>query len=91
MGREKLIKLFFDFTGSFPEAQAEVAVALDGDIVVSESVAIPTSSGLLAPRVTLERDYDEGSLALFHVGNHGDNSWNLIELSLIASGPCPDL
>lgn len=90
-GDDVQVRVFYFSQASFPEAQAEVAVALDGDIVVSELVAIPSSSRLLAPRVTLARDYAVGSLALFHVGNHGDNSWNLIELSLITEAPCPEL
>ena len=89
-GDDVQVRVFYFSQASFPQAQAEVALALDGDIVVSELIDIPSSSGLLAPRITLERDVDKGSLAHFHIGNHGDNSWNLIELALISAGPCPD-
>lgn len=90
VGDDLQVRVFYFSQASFPEAQAEVAIALDGDIVVSELVDIPSSSGLLAPRVSLQRDVERGSLAHFHIGNHGDNSWNLIELSLISASPCPD-
>lgn len=89
-GDDVQVRVFYFSQASFPEAQAEVAVALDGEIVVSELVDIPTGSDLIAPRVTLTRDVAKGSLAHFHIGNHGDNSWNLIELALISEGPCPD-
>ena len=90
-GDDVQVRVFYFSQASFPQDQAEVAVALDGDIVMSELVEIPSSSGLLAPRVTLARDVAKGSLAHFHIGNHGDNSWNLIELLLISEGPCPEL
>jgi hypothetical protein len=89
-GDDVQVRVFYFSQASFPESQAEVAVALDGEVVMSELIDIPTSSGLLAPRITLTRDVASGSLAHFHIGNHGDNSWNLIELSLISEGPCPE-
>lgn len=89
-GDDVQVRVFYFSQATFPTAQAEVAIALDGEIVAATLIDIPTSSGLYAPRFKLARDVPKGSTALFHVGNHGDNSWNLIELSRISEGPCPD-
>ena len=56
--------------------------------MVEELVDIPTSSGLAAPRLTVVNDADAGTPVHFHVGNHGDHSWNLVELSVITQAPC---
>lgn len=88
-GDEIQIRVFYFSQASFPEDTAEVAIAIDGDVVSSTIVDIPTSSDLIAPRVVVDRDIAAGATALFHVGNHGDNSWNLIELSRIDKAPCP--
>jgi hypothetical protein len=82
------VRVFYFSQTTFPEAEAEVAVALGDDIVVREAVAIPSSSGLVAPRVVVDRAVAAGTMARFHVGNHGDNSWNLIELSRVRTAPC---
>ncbi len=89
-GDDVQVRVFYFSQATFPAAEAEVAIALDGEVVSSSLVAIPTASDLIAPRITLARDVPSGSTALFHVGNHGDNSWNLIELSRIGAGPCPE-
>lgn len=89
-GDEVQVRVFYFSQATFPEAQAEVAIAFDEDIVSTTLVDIPTESDLIAPRVPIERDVPAGSTARFHVGNHGDNSWNLIELSQIFSAPCPE-
>lgn len=82
------VRVFYFSQGTFPAAEAEVAVALGDAVIARQRVPIPSSSGLFAPRVVLEGDVAAGTPARFHVGNHGDNSWNLIELSRIVSGPC---
>ena len=89
-GDELQIRVFYFSQASFPQDTAEVAIAIDGDVVSSTIVDIPTSSDIIKPRVVVDRDIAAGSMALFHIGNHGDNSWNLIELSRIDSAPCPD-
>ncbi len=88
-GDDVQVRVFYFSQLTFPAAQAEVAIALDGEVVSSTLVDIPSSSGLIAPRLTLTRAVPAGSLAHFHVGNHGDNSWNLIELARISEAECP--
>jgi len=84
------VRVFYFAQATFPADTAGIAIAVDGDIVVRETVAIPAASGLVAPVVPVERDVAAGALAHFHVGNHGDNSWNLIELSRVFDAPCDD-
>lgn len=85
---ELQIRIFYFSQSSFPAAEAEVAVAIDDEILVSERIAIPTSSGLLAPRVTPARAHAAGAPIRFHIGNHGDNSWNLVEVARVRKAPC---
>lgn len=84
------VRIFYFAQATFPAAEAEVAVALGDDVIVSERVPIPSSSGLVAPRVVIDRAVAAGTPARFHVGNHGDNSWNLIELSRVYTAACAD-
>jgi hypothetical protein len=89
-GDQIQMRVFYFAQATFPADTAEVALALDGDVVVREVVSIPAASGLIAPVVSVARDIAAGALAHFHVGNHGDNSWNLIELSRVFDAPCDD-
>ncbi len=89
-GDEVQIRIFHFAQASFPADVAEVAVAIDDEILLQARVPIPTDAGLLSSRVPVGRDHAVGSVARFHVGNHGDNSWNLVELSRVVVGPCPD-
>ncbi len=84
------VRIFYFSQTTFPRATALVEVALDDLIVVTERVPIPSESGLIAPIVVVPQEIPAGSLAHFHVGNHGDNSWNLIELSRIFERPCDE-
>ncbi len=83
------VRVFYFSQSAFPEAEAAVKLALDGDVLLDARVTIPTSSGLIAPLIEAPRDVAAGALAHFHVGNHGDNSWNLVEFSAIGQGLCP--
>lgn len=90
VGDDVQIRIFHFAQATFPAAEAEVAVAVDDEILLRALVPIPTTSGLLAPRVTVTRDHPVGSVARFHVGNHGDNSWNLVELARVVTASCVD-
>jgi hypothetical protein len=77
---------------SYPRAEAVVGVALGDDVVFTVSEAVPSPDGvgaLVAPQLTVDKAYSAGTLVSFHIGNHGGNTWNLIELSTTATGPCP--
>lgn len=81
-------QIFYFPQSSFPAAEAELAIAIDGDIVMREVIAIPAPSGLLQPAFVIGRDVDAGAAVSFHVGNHGDNSWNLVELAVVTDVAC---
>ncbi len=87
-GDELQVRVFYFSQATFPAAQAEVAIAIGADIVMRELVDIPTTSGLIAPRLPVLRNASAGTPVHFHIGNHGDNSWNLVELSAITRVPC---
>jgi hypothetical protein len=89
VGDELQVRVFYFSQATFPEAQAQVAIAIDDDVIMDERVDIPTSSGLLAPRIVIDKAYPRGAVARFHIGNHGDNSWNLVELSRVEVAACP--
>lgn len=87
-GDELQVRVFYFSQATFPAAQAEVAIAIGADIVMRELVNIPTTSGLIAPRLPVLRNASAGTPVQFHIGNHGDNSWNLVELSAITRVAC---
>ncbi len=69
------------FELSAPEpAQALLALAIDGESVWEQSVAIPGDAGLIETVIELTRDYPEGAELQFHVDNHGENNWMLFRL-----------
>jgi hypothetical protein len=88
-GDEVQVRVWYFSQTSFPASEARIALAFDGDVVWSVEVPIPASSTLEAPRFAVEKDVAAGRAAHFHVGNHGDNTWNLLELSRIRKVPCP--
>lgn len=83
------LRMFYFSQTVFPEAEATVIVAFDGEPVWSVQIPIPTSTGLEAPVVPIDRDLAAGTKVQFHVGNHGDNSWNLLEVSRTRPILCP--
>jgi len=89
-GDEVQLRVFHFAQATFPAAEAEVAVAIDDEILLQALVPIPTRAGLLSSRVSVAADHAAGSVARFHVGNHGDNSWNLVELARVVLGACDD-
>ncbi|HEY1097299.1 MAG TPA: hypothetical protein VGF99_00165, partial [Myxococcota bacterium] len=82
------IRVFYFSQTAFPESTAEVALAIGDDVVVSERVAIPSSSGLLQPEILVDDDIAAGTAVSFHVGNHGDNSWNLVGVEAFRDAAC---
>ena len=66
----------------FASAAAEAHVAIRiGDLAWETTHAIPSGSGLDAPKWRAEHDIEQGTPIYFHVDNHGANDWVLIELS----------
>ena len=61
---------------------ATVAILIDGHVIWTEQYPIPYPSGLEVIRVEATRDYPEGAQIVYHVDNHGNNEYALVELSV---------
>ena len=71
----------FHFQLSAP-APTEAHVALQiGDVRWQQRVAIPSESAVITGEVAIDGDIETGTPVVFHLHNHGENSWNLIEVS----------
>jgi hypothetical protein len=80
---DKLQLRIWHFELTAPEAaEAHIAVTLAGTSLFDKRYPIPSGSGLDAPVVEVAADADQGSPIVFHVHNHGDNSFSLIEMSI---------
>jgi len=73
---------------SFEGAVAQVRLRFDDVDVVSRDVPIPSASALISEDAVMPREMPVGTPVSFHIGNHGDNSWNLLEVSLYPRAPC---
>jgi hypothetical protein len=67
-------------------AEAHVALRIGDTTVLDQTVPIPSAGGLIAVSETAPRAFEAGTPVFFHLHNHGDNSWSLVELS---AGPKP--
>lgn len=61
-------------------AEAHAALWADGTVIWETRVGIPAESSMIAVSFTAP-ELEEGTELFFHLHNHGDNTWNLIELS----------
>ena len=57
-----------------------VALAVDGEPVWEDHIAIPGPSELVKDTFTVDADVPAGAPLQFHVHNHGINTWDLLEL-----------
>lgn len=64
-----------------PGSKSHIVVAIDTDVVWQAEVDIPAPSALIALPVALPRAYPAGTPIYFHVRNHGDNSYQLLDLA----------
>lgn len=81
-GEELLLEMFWFSQRDFPGATAIVGLALADEVVFTHPVQVPADAELLEAPIVVPRDIEEGTRVSFHVGNHGTNSWNLIDLSV---------
>lgn len=82
-GARLRVRLFhFDLNAPEP-AEAHAAVLVGGLGVLDERVPIPASGSLIAREVRAERAIAAGTPIYFHLHNHGQNSWALVELSVL--------
>ena len=66
---------------SGPVGQGHIAVSLGGELAWEQWFDIPGGAELLAPVWTATEDVAAGSDLVFHIHNHGSNTYNLIEFS----------
>lgn len=59
-------------------ARAHVALALAGQVLWQETVAIPSDGGFYEVELAAPQDIPAGSPVNFHLHNHGYNSWTLL-------------
>lgn len=78
------VTLFHDPLTGPADAEARVGLALAGEIVWEEAVPIPSDSQFLLADLELKRRYPAGTELLFHIDNHGSNSYHLI---LVGAAP----
>jgi hypothetical protein len=71
----------FKLTNPDP-AEAHLAIQLDDEIVWEERFEIPQDARLRARTWTATRHFPAGAPVIFHLHNHGTNSYNFIELSV---------
>ncbi len=70
----------FGLTG--PEgSSAHLGVQVGDELVYTQTLPIPNTSGLVAEGFKLTKDHPSGTEIYFHVRNHGANTYQLLELS----------
>lgn len=80
-GESVLVRLWhFELVG---DGDAHAAVAIDGDIVWERTIAIPRPSELIVDEFVLASGAPRDAQIVFHLHNHGLNSWNLAEISVV--------
>lgn len=62
--------------------EARVSLAIGADMVFDERFLIPQGSGPRNRRWVADEDIAAGTTVLFHVSNHGDNEYLLVEANL---------
>ena len=64
---------------------ARIGFVIGDEQVLDYSVTIPSSDSVFpkAPPWTAAKDYPAGTPLLFHVNNHGQNEYMLIEVNVL--------
>lgn len=87
---ESLYVWLWNFGLTAPEnATAHLGVRL-GATGWSATRAIPSPSALVAEEVIVVEDAPAGTPIFFHVRNHGANSYELLDLTIVAPGDAPE-
>lgn len=56
-------------------------VGEQNNLLWSSTKDVPTDSGLIYATFRTEKALNAGATLYYHISNHGDNSWSLVELS----------
>jgi hypothetical protein len=82
-GSEVRIRLWHEALDADEPARGYIGVAVQGEVGFEHEVAIPGPSGLIDERFELPVDADLQTPVVFHLHNHGINTWALLELSVL--------
>jgi hypothetical protein len=74
-------RLWHDPLSADAPATAWIGLAADTSVLAWWSVPIPAPSGPVLDDLELAVDFPEGTPIRFHVHNHGNNTYHLLELS----------
>jgi hypothetical protein len=92
-GEEMTLRIwFFEHLASFGATAAHLSVTIGDRELWSRELPLPqTESGLVLERIAAPWDVAVGEPIRWHVDNHGSNSWNFLELSVLEPVPCDEL
>jgi hypothetical protein len=70
--------------GSAPVTDgARMGLVIGDELAFDAMVPIPSQSQILSTTWTAAKDYVEGTPILWHVSNHGNNEYILIEVNVL--------
>ncbi len=82
-GAEVSVRLWhFELTAPAP-GEARLAVMIDGAPAWEKRIPIPSPSGLVHESWTMPRAAAAGAPIVFHVDNHGANTYTLLEITAV--------
>ena len=64
------------------DSEARIGLTLGDQMIFDERVPIPAESGAINATWIATKDFEAGTPMLFHVSNHGDNQYWLIEVNI---------
>lgn len=65
----------------FEPATGHAALSIGGVVYVDEEIAIPGEAEMIIREVFVDEEVPAGAPVVFHLHNHGANTWNLVEIS----------
>lgn len=80
-GEKLVVRIWHDQMTAPEETTATVIVRVGSVTALEETLAIPSGSGLLYMSQAVDAPLPQGEPVFFHVRNHGQNEYNLIEVS----------
>ena len=83
-GEEVEVRAFYFPLTSPIGGQARIGLAVDDQIAVERIITIPQPFDFITSSWIADRDYPPGTRILFHVDNHGNNEYGLVEANVCA-------
>jgi hypothetical protein len=72
-----------ELTAPAPDGEARMSFVVGNEQIFDELVPIPFGSEFLSSIWTAPKDYPAGTQLLWHVDNHGNNEYLLIEVNIL--------